>query len=471
MSEIICQIDFTNKTIIEEFKTIEEIVIKFSNINDVKIKILSCLNNTIKIFNGFGWIYKFKLDNIGINSYINNDKIIDKKRNLFINCYPHLIAEWDFQRNTDIDINKITYASNKKVWWKCLNNIKHPYYFTKVYHKTCDSSKCKECYHDSMRIYDKDEKEEHIQKHIEKSKNNLNINTISIGDDIELYITNLLISSKEYNIVDRIGQTGDKTDIIVTLKSGIRKSIQVKTISSTECADVYHMNNDHKLPDNMLVIMSNIHKTRFAVDFSKNIMHSALPFNNTTSKYKDIMFIDEKDFLKRIIELIPLSIDYSGFISSESVMKEYNSALRLEDWCKVKGYRYRRNITNGTTIDLYINDISIQAKYRTLNVSGQYTYQINITKSAGLFHSKRIKMSCTIDEPFEYLMIEVGGIEKEPTKYNGQFCFIPKSVLIERKVLRTSTHKGRTSICVCPPDYHDETHWSKKYWVDPFAKQ
>jgi hypothetical protein len=80
-------------------------------------------------------------------------------------------------------------------------------------------------------------------------------------------------------------------------------------------------------------------------------------------------------------------------------------------------------------------------------------------------------MSYTIDEPFVYLVAEVGGTKETPTKYQGQFCFIPKSTLIERNILRTSTHKGQTSISICPPDYHDDKHWSKKFWVDPFIKQ
>ena len=32
-----------------------------------------------------------------------------------------LIKEWDYEKNKDIDINKITYGSSKKVWWKCKN--------------------------------------------------------------------------------------------------------------------------------------------------------------------------------------------------------------------------------------------------------------------------------------------------------------------------------------------------------------
>ena len=34
---------------------------------------------------------------------------------------PKLMAEWNFEKNIDIDPSKLTLGSNKKVWWKCEN--------------------------------------------------------------------------------------------------------------------------------------------------------------------------------------------------------------------------------------------------------------------------------------------------------------------------------------------------------------
>jgi len=473
MSETICQVDFTQKIIVEEFNTINHIIFKYANISSVKNQILSCLNNTIKVFNGFGWIYKSKLDKTGIENYILNDKIPDKKGNLLVNRYPHLIAEWDFEQNTGIDINTVTFGCGKKVWWKCL---RHPPYFTHVYIKTSRNGKCKECIHDSLRKHDKDEKEEHIKQHIEKRKNNQVVNTTcAIGDNTEVYIENLLRNSNEFLIIDRVGQSGDNTDIIVTLKSGERKSIQVKTLG-LDNSDSYYMNNSCKYPDDMLIVMVNRERTRFALEFAKNITNTklTLTFNYPDAINRDIMYTDEKEFLEKIVELIPKSENYSGFISSESIMKEYNCALRLEDWCKIHGRKYRRNITNGTngtTIDLFIDDIPIQAKYRSINKGKASTYEIHITKCAGTLNGKKIPMNYEVSDPFEYLVVEAGGTEEEPTKYHGQFCFIPKSELIKRKVLRSSTNKGQNSIMICPPDYHNNKHWSKKFWIDPFIEQ
>lgn len=48
-----------------------------------------------------------------------------KECNLLIEKRSDLVKEWDFEKNKNIDINKITIGSNKKVWWicpKCNNN-------------------------------------------------------------------------------------------------------------------------------------------------------------------------------------------------------------------------------------------------------------------------------------------------------------------------------------------------------------
>ena len=41
------------------------------------------------------------------------------KRNSFFDNFPLLIKEWDFNKNINIDINKFSFGSSKKVWWIC----------------------------------------------------------------------------------------------------------------------------------------------------------------------------------------------------------------------------------------------------------------------------------------------------------------------------------------------------------------
>lgn len=42
-----------------------------------------------------------------------------KKKIYLFDHSPHLRLEWNYERNTGIDPEKISYGSNKKVWWKC----------------------------------------------------------------------------------------------------------------------------------------------------------------------------------------------------------------------------------------------------------------------------------------------------------------------------------------------------------------
>ena len=37
----------------------------------------------------------------------------------FADNFPHLLDEWDYELNVDVDPQKFTNKSNKKVWWKC----------------------------------------------------------------------------------------------------------------------------------------------------------------------------------------------------------------------------------------------------------------------------------------------------------------------------------------------------------------
>lgn len=41
-----------------------------------------------------------------------------KKKNLK-QTHPQLVLEWDYEKNTDVTPEKVTYGSDEKIWWKC----------------------------------------------------------------------------------------------------------------------------------------------------------------------------------------------------------------------------------------------------------------------------------------------------------------------------------------------------------------
>ena len=38
---------------------------------------------------------------------------------LYVSDLPHLLSEWDYEMNKELDPTSVTYKSKKRVWWKC----------------------------------------------------------------------------------------------------------------------------------------------------------------------------------------------------------------------------------------------------------------------------------------------------------------------------------------------------------------
>ena len=75
--------------------------------------------------------------------YCSNYKVL-KGYNDLASVYPKLLNEWDYEKNNAIGIypEKITYASGKKVWWKCKKG--HNWKIS-VYNRTIKESTCPIC--------------------------------------------------------------------------------------------------------------------------------------------------------------------------------------------------------------------------------------------------------------------------------------------------------------------------------------
>ena len=63
-------------------------------------------------------VYQFVI-NIDQCPYCSNKKVLSGFNDL-VTTNPELMTEWDYDRNT-IDPKKVSYGSNKKVWWRCSN--------------------------------------------------------------------------------------------------------------------------------------------------------------------------------------------------------------------------------------------------------------------------------------------------------------------------------------------------------------
>jgi hypothetical protein len=465
---IIYQIDITTSTVIGEYKRIEHIETKYPDINRVRERVVECLRGDIKTTFNFGWIYKTEFDKIGMDKYIKDIKFVPRG-DLLMDRYPQLKDEWDFEKNIDVDINTISYGSGIKVYWKC-KGIDHPSWLTSVNSRTSHitydnndniirfSCGCKECYLDSIRVHDKEEKKNHIDNFVG------NTNAIDIGDKNEIFIADLLEKTGLYKDIDRFGQSGDRTDIVVTLDSGIEKSIQAKTLSYSKNENSYSARIKPIYDPNMLIVMVNPEDGRYAVGFAKDITEETPTFTffYKHSKYYNMMFTDLSLFTTELIRLIPESVDYDGIESSENVIKEFNFMQRLDEWCVAKGKAFRRNDTNGNPTDGFIDNIRIQGKFCSLPKKDGNSYGIKLKKSAGKLNGKNIKRNYSINDPFEYLVIGLGGTCQDPTKYYNMFYFIPKSYLIEHGYLQSPNCEGKGSISIVPEEFMNN-HWSSQF--------
>jgi hypothetical protein len=177
-----------------------------------------------------------------------------------------------------------------------------------------------------------------------------------------------------------------------------------------------------------------------------------------------MIFTDERKFLNKMIELIPLSANYEGFQGSRTATLEYYSIQRIIKILSQSNLNCIRNSTNKDTIDLIVNnDIYMQAKYAQFAYKRGNVFSIVTVKSAGYINGKQIKQPYSISDPFQYLIVEVGGTKEQPELYHKNLWICPKVLLIKQKILKSSIYPGKTQIQICRPDY-EKDHWSKQYW-------
>jgi hypothetical protein len=376
---------------------------------------------------------------------------------------PELAGQWCPENGNMADYSR---GSGTIVSWLCPGKEQHKYRCSIKNRTGPKPTNCRECFNDSRRIHDKKQMADlHASNRVVKD-------SVAIGDAVENYFADELRALNYYPKIVVIGAKADKTDVIVTLPdTGQDKSIQARSlIKRAKLVDSYKMTNDTVFNDKMLILMVNAQRDRFALEFYGNIKRItdlALPFNSTTSKYRSIMFTDKALFMAEVKKLLPSAVDFTPNMSEDSA-KEDAMFGRIEAECIKNNWVYARNTTNGNTVDFSINGIKNQGKFHSKNSPGSLTYSVNAYKMGGKLNGKATKKPYSFNDPFENIIVEVGGTEKEPNKYLGNFCVLTKTILMEQGILSTQSPDGKTiggqkSMGICPPDY-PKSHWSKKCW-------
>ena len=73
--------------------------------------------------------------------YCSNRKVL-RGENDFASVHPELLPEWDYEKNQDIDPERITYQARKKVWWLCARGHS---WKAEIFHRVNDGTACPVC--------------------------------------------------------------------------------------------------------------------------------------------------------------------------------------------------------------------------------------------------------------------------------------------------------------------------------------
>lgn len=289
---------------------------------------------------------------------------------------------------------------------------------------------------------------------------------ISKGDATEQFVAEIMRNFKNIEDVQVIGNTGNMFDIIYKYEHDEYRAIQVKTLSKDlNSEDTWRVKIDQKYLQDTLIVLVNEDRTRFGLIVYDKITTPSISLGFkkiNKGKYRYCKYNDKTKFCMSLNRRSKLSSIYNVNQSfSESIKKEYNSLLRLEQQCEQHNIEFNRNTTNGTSIDCYLDKYTTQCKYSSL-LEGK-TCRFNLYKSNGSIDGIHQNRSYSDSDSIDYFIFEVGGTKTKHDKYQGSFCIIPKQILIDKGYLSTKENKGKKSISLCPPDYEGD-HWCLEYW-------
>lgn len=281
------------------------------------------------------------------------------------------------------------------------------------------------------------------------------------GDATENFVAEMMQTYSNIEDVEIIGNLGGMFDITYKCKNDdIVRAIQVKTLSKTG-NDSWSVSIPRQYFEDTLMVFVNEERTRFGLIFYKDldVTYLTLGFKNKKKgKYRFNKFDDLETFKRALYRRLNYSsiFNFSESVSS-SILKEYYSMQRLQEKCIENSLIFKRNITNGNSVDCFINNSPAQCKYSSL--CGTSFCRFTLAKSNGSLGMQPYHK----DDPIDYFIFETGDSSTNEKKYSGSFCIIPKDVLVENGYLKDDNNNGKTSISVCTPDYKLD-HWSKQYW-------
>lgn len=303
---------------------------------------------------------------------------------------------------------------------------------------------------------DPERKKEIELRHIKFKENGKLTN--SNGEEIEKWVFNLMKIFNGINSMEIIGYVGHKLDIIYKVDGEDKfRGIQVKTLVKSYSNDRYDLDY-HKSEYNSdtLIVGINKDKNRFVLFFVKDITFNKITFSFNTGKckYKEFMYTSIGKFLVDLEEKLKHSCFYYKDDVNKDIKKEIESMERISKKCQDNGISFKRVNVKDSVVDCVINGFNIQCK-TSGKKKNNISYNFGIRKNAGKINGKRTFQSYSDKDGIDFFIFEI-------LDYPGNFYIIHIKEMIKHNRIKTSSHKGRTSMLLPRPD-SEKPHWSKPY--------
>lgn len=459
-NDVLCQIDREKYLIVAEYVSFEDLLLRcraMDNILDAKIGIIDSLKGKHKLCGGFLWCFKRVLLQKGIEKYCNERMVEINEDRLLSLRFPNIAIQIDIEASNMklADINKLYAYSRVELYWKCMDNSLHQSFPYPINYMTNTNlkNKCPNCRKD--KLIDKLKEREKWLKSYQPDNS-----VYEMGLETERYIFQLLVSLDIFPEVELMGSSNCDTDIKVSLNNGDKKCLQIKTLSNRNCpnTEVYRACN-LLYRRNILIVMANEKRNKFCLGFSEQFKCSDVWFDFDKMNYPNLMYDNIDIFTKKLVQLVQESVNFDIIIASATVKIELECMERLKLWCEKNSLSFKRCDNHASSIDCYINNISVQVKCRKGDSRSNIhtkNFNVRINKGAG----KKINRIRQPYEPgdFEMLIVEIN----EPI-YHNKFFFISQYDLFEYGFLRSELTYGKENMLVSNPNYKIG-NWSDIFW-------
>ncbi len=386
-----------------------------------------------------------------------------KKHPLLKIACPEIFKELHPTKNAHINIEALTCGSRYIMHWIC--KLGHEWKTT-VINRALKQHGCSQC---------SSHKRKRARIPGEKQITTLSsrrivagiMSAIDIGDQTEIYLMEILLAHGGVN-VERIGQTNSNADLIIThISDGCRFYLQVKTLSLNKKRINQHSvaMTRQKYADNMLIAMVDKTRKYFALDFFGNLKEKTCRYFNFTTLCSNwcIMYDNETEFAHDVIAKSRESQIWKSDTNLLTInyQKEQQMRQRFMIAAIANGLEFQNNITNGNSVDGFVNRVPVQLKFSS-SVASKNIYLVHSSKAAWISgQSCRIPYDKT--DTFEVLIVEL-GIKSGESAFAGQFCIVPKYVLVDRRIV-SGTEQGSMGLSISRPSPHaTREHWSLPFW-------